>query len=377
MVGAVARARVRPVGYLLARLVQTLVDARRAAARAVRPRRPAASAWRSSSVVGVYLVRAVRLSCTRDSQVGLGLAGRAARALGAAVADRATARRGGQFAEAVRVVYLSALYALDERALLHVESSQTNREHARPAQPRASGLAETFGEVVERYDRVRYGRFPVTEQTFTRIERPGRAGAHRVIARFGRVSRLRSSMVLLGICVAALLIGGLRLADRSHPAADRRAATRPSQTAPEACTTWVSRARRQPQPTARSTRARAGSAPATRCWSCNQRLPSTTRLATRSTPCLTQGGTLVVAGDSLPWLLYVRNLGITVEPIRDGASTAHTPMARCSYRSTCRVTGCEPTAPRRCCVAADGDWVGLRMPQRRRQRWSCWLRPSR
>lgn len=37
-----------------------------------------------------------------------------------------------------------------------------------------------------------------------------------------------------------------------------------------------------------------------------------------------RGGTLVVAGDSLPWLLYARSLGVTVEPLRTAASTART-----------------------------------------------------
>ena len=53
----------------------------------------------------------------------------------------------GKWPEAVRVVYLSALYALDERALLHVESSLTNREHvaraaATPSGPRDANLRE-------------------------------------------------------------------------------------------------------------------------------------------------------------------------------------------------------------------------------------------
>ncbi len=37
-----------------------------------------------------------------------------------------------------------------------------------------------------------------------------------------------------------------------------------------------------------------------------------------------RGGTLVVAGDSLPWLLYARSLGVSVEPLRASASTART-----------------------------------------------------
>jgi hypothetical protein len=38
-----------------------------------------------------------------------------------------------------------------------------------------------------------------------------------------------------------------------------------------------------------------------------------------------RGGTLVVAGDSLPWLLYTRSLGVVVEPLRASVSSARTP----------------------------------------------------
>ena len=96
------------------------------------------------AVVLVYLVRAVRLSVTRDSRVGSArLADRRERS------DRLwqTAQQlaaAGQLTEAVRLVYLSALYALDERALLHVESSLTNREHARQLSQMHPDLVGTF-----------------------------------------------------------------------------------------------------------------------------------------------------------------------------------------------------------------------------------------
>src|SRR5579859_2891129 len=156
------------IGYLLGRFVQTLVDT--TAGR---------EGWFGLGVevvcavlialVMVYLVRAVRLSVTRESRVGsVRLAERRERS------DRLwqTAQQlaaAGQLAEAVRVVYLSALYALDERALLHVERSLTNREHARQLSRLHPDLGRTFSAVVERYDRVRYGRFPVTETTFAEL----------------------------------------------------------------------------------------------------------------------------------------------------------------------------------------------------------------
>jgi hypothetical protein len=119
--------------------------------------------------VGVYLVRAVRLSVTRDSRVGsVRLADRRERS------DRLwqTAQQlaaAGDLAEAVRIVYLSALYALDERALLHVQSSLTNREHARQLSQLHPDVGQTFADVVHDYDRIRYGRFPVTETTFAEL----------------------------------------------------------------------------------------------------------------------------------------------------------------------------------------------------------------
>ena len=166
------------VGYLVGRFIQTLVDT--TAGR---------EGWFGLGVeavcvvligaVGVYLVRAVRLSVTRDSQLGsVGLAERRERS------DRLwqTAQQlaaAGELAEAVRVVYLSALYALDERALLHVESSLTNREHARRLSEHHPNVGHTFAEVVQDYDRIRYGRVAVTPITFTELS--------------GRVARARSA----------------------------------------------------------------------------------------------------------------------------------------------------------------------------------------
>jgi len=166
------------IGYLLARFVQILVDT--TAGR---------EGWFGLAVeavcvvliavVLVYLVRAVRLSVTRDSQVGsVRLAERRERS------DRLWQRAhqlaaAGQLAEAVRLVYLSALYALDERALLHVESSLTNREHARQLSQLHPEVGQTFSDVVQHYDRLRYGALPVTETAFAELS--------------GRVARARSA----------------------------------------------------------------------------------------------------------------------------------------------------------------------------------------
>jgi hypothetical protein len=154
------------LGYLLARLITTVMDST-----------SGREGWYGLAVlvvclglfavVAVYLIRAVRLGIRRESVIGAtSLAERRERSerLWQTAHQLAAA---GQFAEGVRLLYLSALYALDERALLHVESSLTNREHARRLSQLHPSLGAAFGEIVTRYDRVRYGRYTVTETTFT------------------------------------------------------------------------------------------------------------------------------------------------------------------------------------------------------------------
>lgn len=156
------------LGYLLARFVQTLVDTT-AGREGWFGVGIAAVCALLFVVVSVYLVRAVRLSVTRESRVGsVRLAERRERSdsLWQTAHQLAAA---GELAEAIRLVYLSALYALDERALLHVESSLTNREHARQLSLNHPEVAPTFAEVVQHYDRIRYGRFPVSATTFSEL----------------------------------------------------------------------------------------------------------------------------------------------------------------------------------------------------------------
>jgi hypothetical protein len=154
--------------YLLARLVQTLADTS-----------SGREGWFGLVVLGIcaalvvvvagYLIRTVRLSVMGDAATGpASLAERRERSerLWQTAQQLAAA---GQLAEAVRLLYLSALYALDERSLLRVESSLTNREHARQLSRSHPDLGRTFFAVVDSYDRVRYGRVPVTETTFTEL----------------------------------------------------------------------------------------------------------------------------------------------------------------------------------------------------------------
>jgi Domain of unknown function (DUF4129) len=153
------------LGYLVARFIQMLVDATAGRDGPIGLVVLAACVL-AGVVAGVYLIRAVRLSVTRESRIGsANLAERRERSerLWQTAQQLAAA---GQFAEAVRVVYLSALYALDERALLHVETSLTNREHARLLSQLHPSIGQAFADVVQQYDRLRYGRFEVTRSTF-------------------------------------------------------------------------------------------------------------------------------------------------------------------------------------------------------------------
>jgi hypothetical protein len=151
--------------YLLERLLQSAMEATSG--------RAGAYGWTVLAVcallialVTVYLVRAVRLSVTRDSRLSLAsLAERRERSERLWTTAQQVAAN-GQPDEAVRILYLSALYALDERALLHVESSLTNREHARELDRLHPVVARAFSDVVDHYDRLRYGAEPVSMTTF-------------------------------------------------------------------------------------------------------------------------------------------------------------------------------------------------------------------
>ena len=130
-------------------------------------------------VTVVYLVRAVRLSVMRESTLrSASLAERRERSDQFWQTAQQLAAT-GQYAEAVRFSYLSALYALDERALLHVELSLTNREHALRLKRGYPSLGDSFGELVERYERVRYGQADVASAGFAEFS--------------GRAQRVRSA----------------------------------------------------------------------------------------------------------------------------------------------------------------------------------------
>jgi hypothetical protein len=172
--------------------------------------------------------------------------------------------------------------------------------------------------------------------------------------------RVRSSMVLLGICVIALLIGGLRLATERTPLpAGSSYSAQPDGVL--ALYTWSAIVGGRPN--------RLQEIALT-----DAEVPAVVLVVQPETPLdsmardafdvvAQDGGTLVVAGDSLPWLLYARSLGVTVQPLRSGASTASTPDSGLTLpiasRFRLRADDATPLL-----ITPDGDWVALRMPYR-------------
>jgi hypothetical protein len=120
-------------------------------------------------ILVAFVARAVGLSVGRD-------AGAQARAA-AAHRERSDEHWGraqelaaaGRFAEATRALYLSALYALEEHAVLKVQAALTNREHADRVAREHPELSGVFAMLVQRYDRLRYGNHPVDRDTFAEL----------------------------------------------------------------------------------------------------------------------------------------------------------------------------------------------------------------
>ena len=72
----------------------------------------------------------------------------------------------GDLPGAVRALYLSALYALEEHDVLPVQDALTNREHADRLARLRPGASPVFVDVVGQYDRLRYGGEPIDRAAF-------------------------------------------------------------------------------------------------------------------------------------------------------------------------------------------------------------------
>jgi hypothetical protein len=116
--------------------------------------------------VSLYLARSIRLAVRTESRLRAATLAERRERSDRLWQDAQELARRGDWTAAVRSAYLSALYGLDERALLHVESGLTNREHALRLARQHPDLGATFSELVLRYDRLRYGHTPITADAF-------------------------------------------------------------------------------------------------------------------------------------------------------------------------------------------------------------------
>jgi len=125
-----------------------------------------------------FVVRAVRLTMVSDAAaLSRAQAQRRARAdrLWREAHDLAAA---GDLPGAVRALYLSALYALEERDVLPVQEALTNREHADRLTRLHPDASPVFVQVVGQYDRLRYGGEPIDGTAFESLrDLVGRARA--------------------------------------------------------------------------------------------------------------------------------------------------------------------------------------------------------
>jgi hypothetical protein len=121
------------------------------------------------SLAGVFVVRAVRLGLVGDSALAARAAAERRQRSDRLWREAHELAARGRFGEAVRALYLSALYALDEHALLRLQVGQTNREHADRLARSHPELGDAFASLVQRYDRLRYGRYPADAREFAEL----------------------------------------------------------------------------------------------------------------------------------------------------------------------------------------------------------------
>lgn len=122
-------------------------------------------------VAGVwYLVRTVRTHMVREGVVSAREAAQRRERSDRLWREAHELAAAGKFADAARALYLSALYALEERNVLAVQEALTNREHAARAARQRPGTGAAFTAVVQHYDRLRYGNYPVNAHSFAELE---------------------------------------------------------------------------------------------------------------------------------------------------------------------------------------------------------------
>jgi hypothetical protein len=174
--------------------------------------------------------------------------------------------------------------------------------------------------------------------------------------------RLRSSMVLLVLCIVAIVAAGLRIAtDEPDLPAGSSHSAQPD--GAEALFVWAEGEGAAPT---RVTQARAveTATPQVLLVLEPEEVVSDRTQRAFSTVAR-QGGTLVLAGDSLPLSVYARELDVTIEPAAPTSTvTAVGSERELSVRADHRVRADDATP---LLVAPNGDWIAL---QKRYQRGS-------
>jgi hypothetical protein len=163
-------------------------------------------------------------------------------------------------------------------------------------------------------------------------------------------------MVLLGICVVALLIGALRLAtQRAELPAGSSLSSGPDGAL--ALYSWLEDAGVQTQ--RQSTRAVAPEVNSVMIIDPPAMLDTSAKEALDGVA--DRGGTLILAGDSLQWLVAARALGVTVEPAEQTTHMLTPDGQRLPEGARFRLSadGAQPLL-----LTDDGQWLGLEMPYR-------------
>ncbi len=172
------------------------------------------------------------------------------------------------------------------------------------------------------------------------------------------MNHIRTSFILLAICVVALLIGVLRLATQRTPLPlGSSYSTEPL--GAQALYEWTAAIGATPSRLQEAVVDDAEPPASLLVVQPETGFDPTARQAFDTVP--QHGGTLVVAGDSFAWVLYMRQLGITVDPIRGGSTAAVSSDGQLSLNvgSRYRVSadGATPLLE-----DDSGDWIALRMP---------------
>ena len=173
------------------------------------------------------------------------------------------------------------------------------------------------------------------------------------------MTQIRSSMILLGICVVALLIGVVRLATEK-PALPVGSSYSSDPSGAQGLYEWMGAVGMSPSRLQEAVVS--DDAPPASLLLLQPEAPidSAARQAFEAVPA--HAGTLIVAGDSLAWLVYARDLGLTVDPIRNGTTAIQSADGSLSLdgvlaRYRLRGDGFEPLL-----VDANGDWIAASKP---------------